>query len=156
MAGHAAALQIFFKDVNDTYAHLKRRVEATRDEMNASEREQVQLVASDPSTKISFSVPDGPPPEDLRLDESLKDLDIEEVRKALQARWDVFQSFPLKLRQALEDDSLEKVNKVLAKMDVPEAEEIVRLLSSTGIMDVADGGEVRDMTGKSGAPEEIA
>lgn len=148
MSGHGPALQIFFKDVEDTYAHLKRRVEATRDEMQASEREQVQLVASDASVSINFSVPEGPPPEDLVLDESIKDLDINEVRKALQARWDIFQAFPLKLQQALQENSLDKVNKVLAKMDVPEAEEIVRLLSSSGIMDVADNGEVRDMTGK--------
>ncbi|CAG8764387.1 2958_t:CDS:1, partial [Acaulospora colombiana] len=149
MQGHAAALNVFFKDVEDTYAHLKRRVEATRDEMKASEREQVQLVVSDPSTTISFSVPDGPPPEELVLDEELKHLDVEDVRKALQARWDIFQAFPKDLQKGLEANSLESVNKVLAKMDVSEAEEIVRLLSNSGIMDVADGGEVRDMTGKN-------
>lgn len=148
MQGHHAALSVFFKDVEDTYAHLKRRVEASRDEMKASEREQVQLVASDPSMSISFSVPDGPPPAELVLDESLKDMDVKEVRKALQMRWDIFDGFPPKLKEALKENSLENVNKVLAKMDVAEAENVVHLLSSSGIMDVADGGEVRDMTGK--------
>ncbi|KAG8829003.1 hsp90 co-chaperone Cdc37 [Serendipita sp. 399] len=148
MQGHAAALNVFFKDVEDTYNHLKRRVEATRDEMASAGKEQVQLVASDSSMSISFSVPDGPPPPNLTLDEELKDLDIEQVRQALQTRWDVFQSFPKNLQDALKANSLDKVNKVLAKMEVPDAEEVVRLLSHTGIMDVADGGEVRDMTGK--------
>jgi cell division cycle protein 37 len=116
--------------------------------MAASEHEQVQLVATDPSMSISFSVPEGPPPEEIELDESIQHLDIEEVRRALQSRWDIFQAFPENLRAALTENSLEKVNKVLAKMDVADAEEVVRLLSSSGIMDVADGGEVRDMTGK--------
>ncbi|KAG8823344.1 hsp90 co-chaperone Cdc37 [Serendipita sp. 411] len=147
MQGHKAALAVFSKDVDDTYKHLKGRVEATRDEV-ASGKEQVQLVASDPSMSFSFSVPDGPPPPNLTLDEELKDLDIEQVREALQTRWDVFQSFPQNLQDALKANSLDKVNKVLGKMEVSDAEEVVRLLSSTGIMDVADGGEVRDMTGK--------
>jgi len=108
-------LSVFFKDVEDTYAHLKRRVEATRDEMQATEREQVQLVATDPSMTISFSVPDGPPPEELVLDESLKDVDIEQVRAALQYRWTVFESFEPKLKAALTENSLDKVNKVLLR-----------------------------------------
>lgn len=153
MQGHAAALSVFNKDVEDTYAHLKRRVEATREEMAAGEREQVQLVASDPSMTISFSVPDGPPPEELVLDDSIKDMDIEQVRRALQARWDIFNAFDPKLQAALKEGSLERVNKVLAKMDVAQAEEVVRLLSDSGIMDVADGGEVRDMTGKQAETE---
>jgi len=150
MQGHAAALRVFFKDVEDTYTHLKQRVEASREEMKASEREQVQLVATDPSMSISFSVPDGPPPAELVLDESLKDVDVEDVRQALQTRWELFEAFPSNLKEALKGNSLEEVNKVLAKMDVAEAEEIVRLLSTSGIMDVADGGEVRDMTRKEG------
>jgi cell division cycle protein 37 len=116
--------------------------------MATAEHEQVQLVATDPSMTISFSVPEGPPPEEIELDESIKHLDIEEVRRALQSRWDIFQAFPEDLRDALTENNLEKVNKVLAKMAVADAEEVVRLLSSSGIMDVADGGEVRDMTGK--------
>jgi cell division cycle protein 37 len=156
MAGPGPALHIFSKDVEDTYAHIKRRVEATREEMQASEKEQVQLVASDPTMSITFSVPEGPPPEELVLDESMKDFNIEDVRTALQARWDIFQAFSPKLRQALKENSLDKVNKVLAKMEVPEAEEIVRLLSSSGIMDVADNGEVRDMTGRSGEAAEAS
>jgi len=141
-------LSVFLKDVEDTYAILKKRVEASRDEIKASEHEQVQLVASDPSMSISFSVPEGPPPEKIELDESIKHLDVEEVRNALQGRWDIFQAFPENLQEALKENSLEKVNKVLAKMEVADAEEVVRLLSNSGIMDVADGGEVRDMTGK--------
>lgn len=97
---------------------------------------------------INFSVPDGPPPAELVLDESIKDLDVEEVRQALQTRWEMFEAFPGDLKKALQENSLDKVNKVLAKMEVAEAEEIVRLLSTSGIMDVADGGEVRDMTGR--------
>jgi hypothetical protein len=58
-------------------------------------REQIQLVPSGEGTTVSFNVPEGPPPEHLVLEgPGTEDMDIEEVRKALQMRWDVFCGFP--------------------------------------------------------------
>jgi hypothetical protein len=58
-------------------------------------REQIQLVPSGEGTTISFNVPEGPPPEHLVLEgPGTEDMDIGEVRKALQMRWDVFCGFP--------------------------------------------------------------
>jgi len=147
VSGDPRAALVFVKDVEDTYAHLAKRVALNKVEEN---REQIQLVAEDPSTIISFNVPEGPPPEQLVLEgPGTEDLDIEEVRKALQFRWDVFQGFPKKLQKALQSNELEKVNQVLGKMEVPEAEGIVQLLESAGILNFADGGQIRDETGKA-------
>lgn len=138
---------LFGKDVEDTYAMLQKRVKIIKEE-EKQERETIQLVASDPSQTITFEVPNGPPPEELELDDDLKHLDTEEVRKALQTRWDIYQSFPPKFRNALKSGSLEAVNKVLGNMDVAEAEEVVNMLNATGILNFADNGAVRDMTGR--------
>ena len=100
---------------------------------------------------ITFNLPDGPPPADLRLSEEAQDMDIEEVRKALQLRWDLFSTFPDKLQQALKSEKLEAVNKVLGEMEVPVAEQVVESLNLAGILNFADGG-IRDETGQ-GAEE---
>ncbi len=58
-------------------------------------------------------------------------------------------SFKPKLRKALKNDSLDEVNKVLGAMDVIEAETVVTLLHQMGILNFADNGQVRDMTGRA-------
>ncbi|EEB86788.1 hypothetical protein MPER_16123 [Moniliophthora perniciosa FA553] len=80
-------------------------------------------------------------------------MDIEEVRKALQYRWEVFQEFPQPLQTALTENSLQKVNEVLASMDVNEAESIVGRLDAAGILSFAEGG-IRDETGRAEKKEE--
>lgn len=149
MSGNQQAEGIFTKDVADTYRHLVERVNISKQEATAGEgKEQIQLVAEDPDTTISFIIPDGPPPEDLRLEgPGTEDLDIEEVRKALQHRWDVFQNFPEDFREALKTEKLEDVNKVLGEKPVDEAENLVELLQLAGILNVASG--IRDETGKA-------
>jgi len=110
-----------------------------------------QLVPENPETTISFNVPDGPPPENLVLEgPGTEDLDIEEVRKALQFRWDVFEGYPTELKEALKQGGLDGVNKVLGEMDVAEAETVVQSLDATGILNFAGGG-IRDETGKAEA-----
>lgn len=74
-------------------------------------------------------------------------MDIEEVRKALQLRWDLFSSFPEKLQEALKSESLDKVNKILGEMEVSEAEEVVEKLQMGGMLMFSEPG-VRDATGK--------
>ncbi|TRM63813.1 Cdc37 N terminal kinase binding-domain-containing protein [Schizophyllum amplum] len=146
--GDKRAETVFLDDVEKTYGHIAQRVEAAREEDDGEPKEQIQLVAENPETQISFNVPDGPPPEDLRLEgPGTEDFDIEEVRKALQMRWDVFDAFPEDLKKALGENSLEAVNMVLGEMEVPVAEQIVESLSMTGILNFAEGG-IRDETGK--------
>jgi len=144
------ATSVFEKDVADTYAHLVERVRISKAEEAAFAAgvEQIQLVPENPDQSITFNVPDGPPPEHLQVEgEGLENVDIEDVRRALQMRWDVFSGFSEGLQEALKSQSLDKVNKVLGNMPVEQAEEIVRLLDVAGILNFSEGG-IRDVTGK--------
>lgn len=158
ISGNKQAIDVFEKDVEQTYALIKRRAAANKVEQEQIAAqggvEQIQLVPENPDTVISFDVPDGPPPADLRLDESLESegLDVEEVRSALQRRWDIFQGFDPKMQKALKSGNLETVNKVLGKMPVGEAEQVVELLQIAGILQFAEGG-IRDETGRGKASE---
>ncbi|TFK27613.1 hypothetical protein FA15DRAFT_666285 [Coprinopsis marcescibilis] len=148
ITGDPRATKVFVEDVENTYDHLVDRVRISKEEQaqdNAG-REQIQLVPENPDVKISFNVPDGPPPENLVLEgPGTEDLDIEHVRKALQYRWDVFEAFPQDLKEALKTDKLDQVNKVLANMEVDEAELVVSKLDDAGILNFAEGG-IRDET----------
>ncbi|KZV90310.1 hypothetical protein EXIGLDRAFT_649423 [Exidia glandulosa HHB12029] len=151
MHGDPRAETVFRKDFQDTYAHVKKRaaiVKAEEDEIRAKGgKEQIQLVPQDPTQSITFNVPDGPPPAELRLEgEGTEDLDIEEVRKVLQMRWDIFRGFPEDMQKALQSQKLERVNKVLGAMSVEDAESIVESLQLTGILSFADEGRIRDAT----------
>jgi cell division cycle protein 37 len=139
---------VFTKDVEDTYNLLRKRVKASKEEMD-KERETIQLVPAEEGQIITFDVPDGPPPAELQLSDELQEYSVEQVREALQERWNLFMSFKPKLRAALRNGSLDEVNKVLATMDVGEAESVVNLLHRTGILNFANDGEVKDMTGRS-------
>ena len=143
---------VFFKDVEDTYKHLAGRVVEMKKEQEATrasgELEQIQLVPENPDQKITFNIPDGPPPAELRIaEESEGKIDVEEARKFLQMQWEVYDSFDEEFKAALKSQSLEEVNKALGKMTVAEAERIVGLLDSAGILNFVEGG-VRDETGK--------
>ncbi|KAF8799011.1 hypothetical protein BYT27DRAFT_7177345 [Phlegmacium glaucopus] len=147
VGGDKRAIKVFEDDVENTYEHLVKRSKIAKDEEREG-REQIQLVPENPSQSICFNVPDGPPPESLTLEgPGTENLDVEEVRKALQFRWDVFQGFSPELQEALKSGGLDGVNKILGKMDVPEAEGIVHSLDIAGILSFADGG-IRDETGR--------
>ncbi|GJJ15575.1 hypothetical protein Clacol_009853 [Clathrus columnatus] len=149
VANEKQAQTIFLNDVEGTYKHIVDRVAATAAE--EAGRETIQLMQEDASKPITFNVPDGPPPEDLRLEgPGTEDMDIEEVRKALRLRWEVFESFSDPMKEALKTGSLDEVNKVLGEMTVEDAEEVVRLLQIGGIMNFSDNGNVRDMTKEDG------
>ena len=145
------ASEMFKQDFESTYAHVKKRaaiVQAEEDKIREQGgKETIQLVPQDEDMVISFNVPDGPPPEDLRLEgEGVEELDIEEVRQALQMRWDIFSSFPEKLQKALASGKLDKVNKVLGDMEVEEAEAVVESLQIGGILSFANEGKIHDTT----------
>lgn len=154
IAGDQRAVSVFVKDVEGTYSHLKTRAKAAATETSDAQKEQIQLVPENPSATISFNVPDGPPPEDLRLEgPGTEDLEVEQVREALQMRWDVFESFPEDLKAALKVGTLDEVNKVLGNMDVNVAEDVVGKLEVAGIMSFVSGG-VRDETGNRDEEDE--
>jgi cell division cycle protein 37 len=156
VAGGQNAQAIFRKDVEDTYQHIVKRVEiAEKEEAEAaSAGEQIQLVAENPDTIISFNVPDGPPPENLVLEgPGTEGMDIEDARKALQIRWDLFCGLPENLQEALKTDELAAVNKVLGNMPVSEAENAVQALDMGGILNFAEGG-IRDETGRADQEED--
>ncbi|VDC00695.1 unnamed protein product [Peniophora sp. CBMAI 1063] len=156
ISGGQKAHAVFAKDVEETYAHIAMRVEATREETANIDpgAEQIQLVAENPGVEIHFNVPDGPPPEHLVLEgPGTEGLDIEEVRKALQRRWDIFSSFKPEMQTALAGGNLDDVNRELGKMSVPDAEELVAQLDEGGILSFAEGG-IRDETQGAGDEEE--
>jgi cell division cycle protein 37 len=146
VGGDKRAIKVFQDDVENTYKHVETRAKMAKEEETQG-REQIQLVPENPSQSIRFNVPDAPPPENLVLEgPGTEGMDVEEVRKALQFRWDVFQGFSPELQEALRSGGLEGVNKVLGRMEVPEAEGIVNSLDIAGILSFADGG-IRDETG---------
>lgn len=133
---------VFQTDVNDTYNRISVRVKemkaeaAARGEAIEGEgEEQIQLVAEDPNVKIGFNVPDGPPPDDLRLEgEGTEELDIDSVKAFLQRKWEIFQSFRQDLQDAMKAESLDAVNRVLARMKIDEAEQVVGLMQEGGML----------------------
>ncbi|WWC67564.1 uncharacterized protein I206_101473 [Kwoniella pini CBS 10737] len=141
------SIEMFMQDFNQTYTRIATRtVEMIAEEEAAGEREQIQLVAEDPSVEIGFNLPDGPPPVDLRLEgEGTEEMDIEQVKAFLQRKWDIFQAFPDNLKNALKTEKLDEVNKVLGKMKVAEAEKVVELMQEGGMLSFSERG-VRDMT----------
>jgi cell division cycle protein 37 len=52
----------------------------------------------------------------------------------LQRKWDIFQQFPDKFREALLTENLDEVNKVLGRMKVAEAENVVELMQEGGML----------------------
>lgn len=145
------AIMVFMKDVDDTYNHIVTRVKANTEEEEALRKgaEQIQLVPENPDAEISFNVPDGPPPENIKLEgPGTEGMNVEEVRKALQMQWDVFDGFEEDMKAALKSQKLEAVNKVLGSMKVEDAEQIVQLLQVSGILSFSESG-IRDQTGES-------
>lgn len=96
-----------------------------------TEVEQIQLHAVEPGTEIHINVPQ-PNSTD----------DIEQQARIL------FERFPPGLQRALESGSLDRVNEVLGKMSVSEAEEVVEQLGEGGMLSLEEG--VIDSTTEEG------
>lgn len=109
--GHQAQ-EVFYKDVQDTYMRIRNRSREIIRERAAEEEaggvEQIQLHAMEPGTVINISIPP-------------KDATDEEGKMARE----IFEAFSPEMKKALESESLDKVNKVLGDMKVPEAEDLV-------------------------------
>jgi cell division cycle protein 37 len=124
--------KVFMDDVNTTYGRIKTRAaELQKEKSDPAGVEQIQLHAVDPNTKINIVVPE---PDSQ---------DPGEV-----AARHIFESFPPNLQKALQAASLEKVNEVLGKMSVEDAEEVVQKLGEGGMLSLEEG--VLDATTEEG------
>ncbi|KAF7511169.1 hypothetical protein GJ744_005066 [Endocarpon pusillum] len=127
--------KVFMDDVNTTYQRIKTRaaeLQKEKAENPAAEGvEQIQLHAVDPNTKIHIVVPEPDSTDPTEM----------EARK-------IFDSFPPNLQKALQAASLDKVNEVLGKMSVEEAEEVVQKLGEGGMLSLEEG--VVDATTEEG------
>lgn len=141
--GHQAR-KLFLDDVNNTYDRLRTRAAQMISERSAAggaagagEVEQIQLHAVNPGQTISITVP------------KLVSEGGDEGARAL------FDAFPPGLQRALESGKLDEVNKVLGRMSVSEAEEVVEQLDRGGMLNLEQG--IIDATTDEGraAMEEI-
>lgn len=124
--------KVFMDDVNTTYGRIKTRAtELQNEKPDPAGVEQIQLHAVDPSTKIHIVVP------------AANSSDPTEA-----AAREIFDSFPPNLQKALQAASLDKVNEVLGKMSVEEAEEVVAKLGEGGMLSLEEG--VVDATTEEG------
>ncbi|PKY06440.1 hypothetical protein P168DRAFT_309422 [Aspergillus campestris IBT 28561] len=123
---------LFRNDVNETYNKIKTRAaELAKGGNDPAGVEQIQLHAVDPNTKITINIP---------AEQSNEPVEIE-ARK-------IYESFPEDLRTALASESLDEVNKVLGKMRVEEAEDVVEKLGNSGMLSLEEG--VIDATTEEG------
>jgi cell division cycle protein 37 len=134
------ANKLFTDDVQSTYLKIRTRAaEINREkEEEGAGVEQIQLHAVDPNTTINIRVP--PPIDKTAAANPASQEDI--------ASREIFESFPPNMQKALELGSLDEVNRVLGKMSVDEAEEVVAKLSEGGILSVEEG--VVDATTEEG------
>jgi cell division cycle protein 37 len=139
-----SAYKLFTEDVQTTYKRIKTRVaEMEREKAEAPAGvEQIQLQAVDPNTTINIKVPP-PIPTDLSAESSQPPPTEEEI-----AGRHIFETFPPNLQRALEQGSLDEINRVLGKMSVDEAEEVVAKLSEGGMLSVEQG--ILDATTEEG------
>lgn len=134
--GHQAQ-KVFFDDVQSTFQRIRIRakeIEKQRAQEVADGSggvEQIQLHAVDPGTTINIKIP----PE-----QSEDPIEVE-ARK-------LYNAFPPGLQRALESGSLDEVNKVLGKMSVEEAEEIVGQLGEGGMLSLEE--QIIDATTEEG------
>lgn len=113
--GHQAQ-KVFFDDVQNTYQRIRTRAKEIQKEQAQENEgqgvEQIQLHAVEPGTAINITIPD----------ENSADPEVIKSRE-------LFDAFPPGLQRALQSGSLDEVNKVLGKMSVEQAEEVVGQLS---------------------------
>jgi hypothetical protein len=124
--GHQAQ-RVFLDDVNTTYARiLTRSVEIRKARASnpsaTQDVEQIQLHAVDPNTTITINIPHASSTDPVEI-----------------AAREIFERFPPGLQRALESGGLDRVNEVLGKMSVSEAEEVVEQLGEGGMLSLEEG-----------------
>ncbi|OQN98514.1 hypothetical protein B0A48_15775 [Cryoendolithus antarcticus] len=133
-SGHKAR-KLFLDDVNSTYARIRTRTAELKKESEeeGGDREQIQLHAVDPGTSINIITPP-----------AMAQCTTDDERAARE----IFDTFPPGLQRALESGSLDRVNEVLGKMSVSEAEIVVDQLGGAGMLSMEEG--VIDATTEEG------
>lgn len=137
--GHQAQ-DVFFRDVQETYQRIRARaaeINKQRAEAGGAGEgeeggvEQIQLHAVEPGTVIHIRVPPagGAEPEEQ------------------QARA-IFEGFAPDMQKALESGSLDEVNRVLGRLPVDEAEDLVGKFGDAGILSLEH--EIIDATTDEG------
>ena len=148
------AHDLFYGDVRETYTKIRSRVAEIKAQQAAGSTEggveQIQLHAVEPGTVINIRVP--PTVEQLKMDVAKEagaeaEIDPADLAAAKHAR-DIFEGFAPEMRQALESGSLDKVNEVLGRMKIDEAEALVGEFGEAGILSLEE--EIIDATTESG------
>ncbi|EPE07333.1 hsp90 co-chaperone cdc37 [Ophiostoma piceae UAMH 11346] len=148
------AYDLFYGDVRETYTKIRSRVAEIKAQQAAGSTdggvEQIQLHAVEPGTVINIRVP--PTVEQLKIDVAKEagadaEIDPADLEAAKYAR-DIFEGFAPEMRQALESGSLDKVNEVLGRMKIDEAEALVGEFGEAGILSMEE--EIIDATTETG------
>lgn len=114
---------MFFEYVDSLYSRIKKRcTEMIAEQSSQSQVETIQLQPMGDGSQLTIRVPQ---PED-------------------EQAYTAFIGMPQEFQDALKTGKLEELNKVLEKLPVPEAENLVKLCSDYGFLDVE--GEVIDET----------
>jgi cell division cycle protein 37 len=129
------ARRMFADDVTKTYQRIETRCAEIiqEQEANAQAVETIQLQPMADGSELSVRIPREDDPELKNSEQGAKVLEV-------------YRSLPPDFRTALETGELEKINKVLEKMKVEDAEFVVEVCSNYGFLDV--GAEVVDATGQ--------
>ncbi|OBZ82594.1 Hsp90 co-chaperone Cdc37 [Choanephora cucurbitarum] len=116
--------KMFFDDVDKTYGRIQTRcAEIAAEEVTEQNGvETIQLQPMGDGSQLTIRIPT---PED-------------------QEPYKIFNDMPTTFQEALKTGKLEEINKVLEKLPVPEAEQLVHICSEYGFLDVE--GEVIDET----------
>ena len=127
------ASKVFHDDVSSTYSRIKTRAAELSKEQPSDPAgvEQIQLHAVDPNTEIRIAIPEANSSDPVEA-----------------AAREIFDRFPPGLQRALQAKSLDKVNEVLGKMSVEEAEEIVEQLGQGNMLSLEEG--IIDATNEEG------
>ncbi|OAA58383.1 hsp90 co-chaperone cdc37 [Niveomyces insectorum RCEF 264] len=154
------AHELFYGDVQETYAKIRTRVQEIKAQQAATSAagaaaggvEQIQLHAVEPGTVINIRIP--PPVPDTAAapdggsggdtDAEANDAALAEAREARR----IFEGFAPDMRRALESGELDKVNEVLGRMPVDEAEALVGQFGEAGILSLEE--EIIDATTEEG------
>lgn len=116
---------MFLDDVNTTYERIRKRTAEIAKSSSTQDGpvvEQIQLHAVDPTTKLHINIPQAGSTDAVE-----------------QAAREVFERFPPGLQRALESAELARVNEVLGKMSISEAEEVVEQLGTGGMLSLEEG-----------------
>ena len=145
--GHNAQ-KVFNEDVQSTYQRIATRTaEIIKEKQEGGETsgdvEQIQLHAVDPNTEILIQIPRSKPSPSPTTSIEQQSGQAAEIPPPLSeeevAARTAFESFPPGLQRAMESRSLDKINEVLGKMSVSEAEEVVEAMGGHGMLRMEEG-----------------